>query len=240
MKDYSLAVTLDTPESCEAGLDLIDAELARRGDVIRIASVDKWSPKRMLSRLTGLLWARQIKQDGRNVCDSPYIQILERRATTDLAGQEIDYCRIVNQITRVIDASESKLQSLSSRQKAESEKASAPIDVDLDYSGSLDEETREAVRAHDEWVRREELKAVAAATSEKRRKWEAVRTHAQKTLETALSDKGEFETMVRSHYAEQAQEHVKWAVKRNRLVSPFLLPGALSGGLPELHVEKGV
>lgn len=239
MKSTVITIDLKSPGTCEAGLDAIDQNLARNGGWISIANADKWSPKRKLERLLGFIWAGQVTQNENHECDSPRIQVIERRATTDLSVQDIDYERIINQIDRVVETAETAIGTFRRVAEEEQAKASQQIEVDIGNTDNLDASAREAVKKHDEGVRRAALLAAADVARAKLAAWEAVLSHAKRTRQTALSDRDDFRTMVRSHYAQQAQDHIKWAVKRNGLSSPYLLPGALSGGTPELLAREG-
>jgi len=230
---------LRTPEECEKLLVEIDGELERREGRIRIATREHWRLKRFVSRLTGFLWARQVEQRQDGVCDSPYIEVLERRATTDLAEQGIDYDRIINSIGHIAEVCQERLDDLNAVLDANQAHAKEKIEVDLGNAGKLGDDAKTRMEEHDRSVLASRRQAQVRATKEKIAPWQAVLKHALATQSTANADKRQAEAMVRAHYSEQAQEHLKWALRKNALKSPFLLPGALSG-IPVLDSAKEV
>lgn len=218
-----------SPEDCEGLLAEIDKELERREGRIKIATREHWQVKRFVSRAIGFLWAKQVEQRPDGVCDSPYIQVLERRATTDLAEQGVDYDRLINDIGQIAGICKDRLEELGATLSAERSHAEGAIDVDLGNTGGLSGDAKARVEEHDRNVVAGRRQAKVLATKEKIAAWQAVSKHAEAAFATAEGDKGQAEKMVRSNYSQQAQEHIKWAHRRKALKSPFLLPGALSG-----------
>lgn len=218
-----------TPQECEELLAAIDEELERREGRIKIATREHWQVKRAVSRAIGVLWARQVEQTADGVCDSPYIQVLERRATTDLAEQSVDYDRIVNDIGHIADICQDRLRDLGATLEAEEAYAACDVEVDLGNAGSLSGEAQEGIASHDRGVLTARRQARVQVTKDRVAAWQAALKHAEASLATAKSDKRQAETMVRSNYSQQAQDHIKWAMGRKGLKSPFLLPGALAG-----------
>jgi len=218
-----------TPEECDELLADFDRELERHEGRIKIATREHWQVKRFVSRTIGFLWAKQVEQRPDGVCDSPYIQVLERRATTDLAEQCVDYDRLINDIGHVVEICRNRLEDLSATLEADKAHAEAKIDPDLGNVGNLSSDVRTGIADHDKGVLAGRRQAKVRATKDKIAAWQAVLKHAEATHTTALGDKHQAETMVRSNYSQQAQDHIKWAFRRKGLESPFLLPGALAG-----------
>ena len=218
-----------SPEELERFLSGVDEELERREERIKIATREHWQVKRFVSRMIGFLWARQVEQRPDGVCDSPYIQVLERRATTDLAEQGVDYDRLINDIGRIVEICEERLSDLTAALDDDKAHVKGEIKVDLSNAENLDANAKARVEEHDRKVIARRRQAKVLATKERVSAWQAVLKHAEASFATAKSDKGQAEKMVRSNYSQQAQEHIKWAHRRKALKSPFLLPGALSG-----------
>ena len=228
-----------SPEECEDLLASLDEELERREGRIKIATREHWQMKRFVSRAIGFLWAKQVEQRSDGVCDSPYIQVLERRATTDLAEQCIDYDRLINDIGHFVEICHDRLDDLSVRLEAEKAHAEAEIDLDLENISNLSSDVRAGIADHDRGVLAGRRQAKVRATKDKIAAWQAVLKHAEATQATAMGDKHQAEMMVRSNYSQQAQDHIKWALRGKGLRSPFLLPGALAG-IPVLDSEQEV
>ena len=228
-----------TPEECEELLASIDEELERREGRIKIATREHWQVKRFVSRTIGFIWARQVEQRPDGVCDSPYIEVLERRATTDLAEQGVDYDRLINDIGHIAEICNDRLEDLGSVLTAYEAKTKEKIEVDLGNVSNLDDDAKERIADHDRGVIANRRHAKVNETKEKIAVWQAVLKHAEASLATAQGDKSQAEKMVRSNYSQQAQDHIKWALRRKGLKSPFLLPGALAG-VPVLDSDKEV
>lgn len=228
-----------TPEELEELLAGIDEELERREGRIKIATREHWQVKRFVSRMIGFLWAKQVEQRPDGICDSPHIQVLERRSTTDLAEQGVDYDRLINDIGHIVEICKGRLEDLKVTLDADTTHAKEEIKVDLGNTRNLSGDAKARVEEHDRNVIAGHRQAKVLATKEKIAAWQAVLKHAEASFVTAKGDKAQAEKMVRSNYSQQAQEHLKWANRKKALKSPFLLPGALSG-LPVLDSNEEV
>lgn len=214
-----------TADECEAILDGLDKALEEREKRIKITTREQWSPHTAFARIISIFFSGQVSQRDDRVVDSPYLQVLERNCSSDLALQRTDYQNIIDDSANILSIARSRAGEL------EDELAEASTDAGekapADGTSHLGDAARAAIAEHDRAILARRKQAKLDSIGADIRHWGAVAGHAKATAATAEADLAYAVRMVKSHYAARAMAHIKWCAKR--IHSPYLLPGCLQG-----------
>lgn len=198
---------------------------------------ETFNPRIRVQRLMALLWASQVKQDERGVCDSPYLQVLESRCRSHVKNQVEDYSATLHVATITVDAAEQLCESMGGEVARSEEAAKQEPEVDLGATGSLSEADRGAVASHDSDVIRARNKAALAAATARRDELTALLNRARR-IQALLAESMERNmAYCQNHFREQALSHLRWSHKRAGLNRPYVLPGVLEK-LPNIELSE--
>ncbi|MDY2626685.1 MAG: hypothetical protein SOV74_10275 [Coriobacteriales bacterium] len=199
---------------------------------------DTFNPKTWVQRIVAFVWARQVEQDENDVCDSPYLQVLEARCTTHVQAQMEDYSPALHVSHVVGDVAGNLLDSLDERIEAAQGLLNGTIEVDTENIASLDQADGEAVVAHDKATKLGHLRQTVESLVDQREDLQALSDRAHRSENLLIESCQRHVEEVQQHFREQALFHLRWARRARGLKTPYKLPGTLEAA-PDVTAVLG-
>lgn len=203
---------------------------------------DTFNPKIWIQRIVAFVWAHQIEQNENDVCDSPYLQVLEARCNTHIQAQLEDYSPALHVSHVVGDVTDKLLNSLDEKIEEARARQDGTVQVDAENIASFDKADGEAVVAHDKAVKQGHLRATTEALMRQREDLQALDDRAHR-IENLLAESCQRHVeQIQQHFREQALFHLRWARRARGLKTPYKLPGTLEAApdvVAMLDEERG-
>lgn len=232
--------SITTIKDCEEALGWIDVELEKLDRNIRITNRAIFSPKKLTTALSGILWSKQVSQKASDhICNSPFLSKLEGSARSDQNLQAIQLSRVVSTAKEVQAVCEETCSRLAGAVNEARAAVSAPVHVDDRNISALPEAERESIKSHDMAVQVAKREAVAQRAESELAIWRSMEMRASRMADRTLEALRARHAFTACNYEVLSDAHIKWAARRGKLQPPYNLVGVLGTRNVDVTEKEG-
>lgn len=232
--------SITTIKDCEEALEWIDVELDKLDRNIRITNKAIFSPKKLTTALSGILWSKQVSQKASDhICNSPFLSKLEGSARSDQNLQAIQLSRVVSTAKEVQAVCEETCNRLAGAVNEARTAVSAPVHVDDRNISALPEAERESIKSHDMAVQVAKREAVAQRAESELAIWRSMETRAIRMVDRTLEALRARHAFTACNYEVLSDAHIKWAARRGNVQPPYNLVGVLGTRNVDVTEKEG-